>query len=105
MLDRRSNRLKTWRHSHVNRLQIGRQRRVGLPGIVGTCGVVNSAPGLPFRPACAGVRGSSPPKMATRMPHHGQLEPDVTALDSAATNRGLTRSTNQRQLPTQIVAS
>jgi len=32
MLDRRSNRLKTWRHSHVNRLQIGRQRRVGSPG-------------------------------------------------------------------------
>ena len=32
MLRRRSNRLKTWRRSHVNRLQIGRQRRVGLRG-------------------------------------------------------------------------
>src|ERR1019366_9678906 len=31
MLHRRSNRLKTWRQSHVDRLQIGRQRRVGLP--------------------------------------------------------------------------
>jgi hypothetical protein len=27
-----SNRFKTWHRSHVNRPQIGRQRRVGLPG-------------------------------------------------------------------------
>ena len=32
MVRRRSNRLKTWRRSHVNRLQIGRQRRVGVQG-------------------------------------------------------------------------
>jgi hypothetical protein len=32
MLRRYSDRLKTWRRSHVNRPQIGRQRRVGLPG-------------------------------------------------------------------------
>ena len=32
MLRRRSNGLKTWRRSHVNRLRFARQRRVGLPG-------------------------------------------------------------------------
>ena len=36
MPPRRSNRLKTWRQSHGNRLKIGRQRRGGLPGMVGT---------------------------------------------------------------------
>jgi hypothetical protein len=36
MLHRRSNGLKTCQRSHVDRLQIGRQRRVGLPWMVGT---------------------------------------------------------------------
>ena len=84
MPPRRSNRLKTWRQSHGNRLQIGRQRRDGLQGWPEYGGAHSTI--RPFR----SFRSSPPPVYRSHvLSRRRQPAPIVLVLASLLCIKGL----------------